>query len=150
MTWIASQTYFSLLPEENVPFPIQYGNEPVEKEIFGCPIDLGLQSGRIEQVILDNFDEVKEKLSKLDGREVLAQIRSKSGVVQIESITTPHLPKKAFSREIQKLIDLESKLIDAMFEKHLNTFSNAFEGLSDEQIEVLMERPTLEKEAFNF
>jgi hypothetical protein len=75
---------------------------------------------------------------------------SRYGVAEIESITTPALPKNAFSKDIQKLIDLESKLIDAMFEKHVNSYSNAFEGLSDEQIEVLTERPILEEEAFNF
>jgi hypothetical protein len=55
-----------------------------------------------------------------------------------------------FHKYIQKLISIESELIDTVFEKQFNSFSNAFEGLSDEQIEVLTERPTLEEEAFNF
>ncbi len=148
--WFATPMYLSLIPKKNVPFPMQYGPEPFEKEIFGYSINLGLQLAKIEAYVLDNFDEVKKKLSKLDGSEVLAQARSKRGVMQIESITTPMLPKNAFSPEIQKLIDLEDKLIDATFKKHINSFSNAFEGLSDEQIEVLTERPTLEEEAFNF
>ncbi len=150
VSWLASQTYYSLLPEKNVPFPIQYENEPIEKEIFGCRIDLGSFSGKIEDAILDNFEEVKKELAKLDGSEVLAQIRSKSGFIQIESITTPHLPKKAFSKDIQQLIDLEDKFDSMYFDKYLNSFSNAFEGLTDEQFQAITERPTLEEEAFNF
>jgi hypothetical protein len=148
--WVASQTYFSLLPEKNVPFPIQYGYEPIEKEIFGYQIDLGLQTGKIEEAVLDNFEEVKKELSKLDGSQVLAQVRSKSGIVQIESITTPHLPEKVFSKDIQQLIDLEDKFDSMYFDKYLNSFSNAFEGLTDEQVQAITERPTLEEEAFNF
>lgn len=74
----------------------------------------------------------------------------KIGKVQIESMTTPTLPKNAFSRELQKLIDLDSKFDSMFFDKYLNSFSNAFEGLTDEQVQAITERPTLEEEAFNF
>ena len=148
--WIASHTYLSLLPKRKIPFPIQYGNESIEKEIFGYRIDLGLQHGKIEEAILDNFDEVKTKLSKLDGSEVLAQIRSKNGLILIESVTTPTLSNKAFSRELQKLIDLDSKFDSMFFDKYLNSLSNAFEGLTSEQIQAVTERPDLEEQAFNF
>ncbi|CAN5656525.1 hypothetical protein BH20ACI4_BH20ACI4_03440 [soil metagenome] len=150
MPWIALQKYVSLLPKENVPFSFQEESEPIKKEIFDHQIDLGLQTGKIEDAVVENFEEVKKELSKLDGREVLAQISSKSGVVQIESITTPHLPEKAFSKDIQKLIDLEEKLDTFFFDKYLNSFSDAFEDLTDEQIQAITERPDLEEEAFNF
>jgi hypothetical protein len=148
--WLATQMYQSILPIKNEPFQMQYGPEPFGKEVFGQPIFLGLQVGKIKNYVIENFDEVKNAVSKLDGKEVLAKVRSKDGVMQIESVTTPELSMTAFSKDIQKLIDLESKLIDAVFEKHVNSYSNAFEGLSDEQIEVLTERPILEEEAFNF
>jgi hypothetical protein len=149
-TWTATQTYLSLLPEQNISFPIQYGIEPIEKEIFDYRINLGLQSGKIEEAVLDNFDEVKTKLSKLDGSEVLAHVRSKNGLVQIESITTPNLSTKAFTKDIWQLIVLEEKFSSMYFDKYLNSFSDAFESLTDEQIQVMTERPTLEQEAFNF
>jgi hypothetical protein len=99
-------------------------------------------------------NETKNIVWKLFGREIDLAVQKiriiKLGVMQVESITTPFLPKNAFDKDIQQLIDLEAKLVDAMFEKHITTFSNAFEGLSDKQIEVLTERPTLEEEAFNF
>jgi hypothetical protein len=148
--WTASPTYLSILPEKNMPFPIQYGNEPIEKEILGVRIDLGLQSGKIEEAILDNFDEVKTALSRLDGSEVLAQTRSKNNLVEIQSVTTPTLSKKAFSKEIWQLIVLEDKFNSMYFDKYLNSFSNAFEGLTDGQVQAITQRPTLEEEAFNF
>lgn len=148
--WVSSQLYLSLLPEKNVPFPIQFGPEPFEKEIFGYLIDLGLQTAKIEEFVLDNFDEVKKKLSKLDGNEVLVQARSKSGVMQIESITTPILPKNAFSQDIQKLIDLDEKFTSIFMDKYFDLAGATLDGLTEEQIEVITQRPTLDEEAFDF
>ncbi len=96
------------------------GNET--KVIFGRTIDLGQQK----------FSLIRYKIA------------------EIESITTPTLPKNAFSKDIQKLIDLDEKLDSMVMDKYLNSFSNAFEGLTNEQIEAITERPTLEEEAFNF
>ncbi len=148
--WFATQKYQSILPTKNEPFQMKYGPEPSGKEVFGQPIFLGQQVGTIKNYIIDNFDEVKKAVSKLDGKEVLAKIRSKDGVIQIESDTTPELQMTAFSKDIQKLIDLDEKLDSMVMDKYLNSFSNAFEGLTDEQIEAITERPTLEEEAFNF
>ena len=150
VTWYATPEYFSLIPEENTRFPIQYGPEPLEKEIFGYRIKLGLQIEKVEEYILDNFDEVKNNLSKLDGREVLVQARSKNGVMQIESITTPHLPKNAFSHEIQKLIELEEKLDSIVLDKYFSIVASSLEGLTEAQKEAVLERPHLDEEAFEF
>ncbi len=148
--WRASQEYLSLLPEKNIPFQMQYGPESFHKEIFGYSIDLGLQLAKIEEYVLDDFDDVNEKLSRLDASEVLVKAHSKNGLMQIESITTQTLPKNAFSKDIQKLIDLEEKFDSMYFDKYLNSFSNAFENLTDDQIQAVTERPTLEDNAFNF
>lgn len=150
VTWYATAEYFSLLPQKNLSFPVQYGPEPLEKKIFNYNINLGLQIARIEDYILDNFDEVKEELSKLDGREVWVQSRSKNGVMEIQALTTPNLPENAFNQDIQKLIDLEEKLDSKFFDKYTNSFSNAFDGLTNEQIEAITEQPNLDEEAFNF
>jgi len=148
--WFATSMYLSLLPDKNVPFSMQYGPEPFEKTIFGYSINLGLQLAKIEAYVIDNFDEVKKKLSKLDESEVLVQAHSKSGVMQIESITTPTLPKNAFSKDTQKLVDLDKVFDSKYFDKYLNSFSNAFENLTEEQSQAITERPTLEDNAFNF
>src|SRR5215204_2724650 len=141
--WFATPEYLSLLPKKNVPFPVQFGPEPFEKEIFGCRIDLGLQLAKIEEYILDNFDEVKKKLSKLDGGEVWTQSRSKNGVMLIESVTTPYLPKNAFSPEIQKLIDLDSKLDSIILDKYFALTATGFKDITNEQKEAIFERPNL-------
>lgn len=150
VSWIASKKYLSLLPKENISFPIQEETESVIINIFDYQIDLRSQTRKIERAVLANFNEVKKELSKLDEREFLAHIRSKNGVIQIESVTTPHLPKNALSKRIQKLIDLEEKLDFLYFDKYLNSFSDAFEELTDKQIQEITERPELEEEAFNF
>jgi hypothetical protein len=148
--WFATPTYQSILPFQNEPFKMQYGPEPFEKEIFGYRINLGSQLAKIEDYILDNFDEVKSKLIKLDGSQIFARTRSKSGTMKIESITTPTLPKNAFSKDIQALIDLDAKLDSMVMDRYFNLFSNAFEGLTNEQIEALTQRPDLSESAFDF
>jgi len=109
-----------------------------------------LQTGKIEEAVLDNFEEVKKELSKLDGSQVLAQVRSKSGIVQIESITTPHLPKEAFSKDIQRLIDLDEKFDSMILDKYFILASSTLEGLTEEQKEAIAARPELDEDAFNF
>lgn len=150
MPWAASSSYLALLPEQNVPFPIQFGPEPFSKEIFGFPLNLNLQTARIEECILDNFDEVKEKLSKLDGKEVFIKAHSKSGVMLIESITTPTLPKNAFSKAIQQLIDLEEKFDSMILEKYFTLASSTLDGLTERQKEGLTARPELAAESLDF
>ncbi len=72
------------------------------------------------------------------------------GVTEVESVTTPILPKNAFRNDIQKLIDLDEKLDSMVMDKYFNLFSNAFEGLTNEQIEALTQRPDLSESAFDF
>ena len=150
LPWFATTAYLSLLPENNISFPIQYGPEPSAKEIFGYKLDLGLQIGKIESYILDNFDEAKKKLSKLDGSKVLVQARSEKGVMQIKSLTTPTLPKNAFSREIQKLINLDEKLDSVVLDKYFSIVASSLEGLTEKQKEAVLERPNLDEDTFDF
>lgn len=148
--WLASKEYLSLLPNENKPFPVTIPPEFIAKNIFGHELKLGFIKGQIEKAVIDNYEEVKEKLSKLDGNEILVHLRSLNGMIRLISVDVPTLPKNAFSRELQKLIDLDEKFDSMYFDKYLNSFSNAFEGLTDEQIQAITERPDLEEEAFNF
>ena len=96
------------------------------------------------------YDEVKKNLSKLDGTKVLAQARSKSGLMQIESITTPHLPQNAFNKDIKKLINLDEKFNSIFMDKYFDLAGATLDGLSEEQIETITQRPTLDEVAFNF
>lgn len=149
-SWFATQDYLSLLPKKNIPFRVQDGPRPFIVEILGLSIDLGLQIAWIKEYVVENFETVKKELSKLDGKEVLVNSYSKNGIVEIESVTTPFLPENAFDNRIQKLIDLDEKFNNTLFDKYLNSFPNSFEGLTEEQIENLIERPNLDIEAFNF
>jgi hypothetical protein len=104
-----------------------------------------LQIGTVQ-----TYDEKREIFGKIINLGQQKITVSRYGVAEIESITTPTLPKNAFRNNIQKLIDLDEKLDSTVMDKYLNSFSNAFEGLTDEQIEAITERPTLEEEAFSF
>jgi hypothetical protein len=96
------------------------GNET--KEIFGKTINLGIQK----------FTLISYKIAK------------------IESITTPSLPKNAFRNDIQKLIDLDAKLDSMVMDKYFDLAGATLDGLTEEQIKAITERPRLDEEAFNF
>jgi hypothetical protein len=140
----------NLLPKTDSTFPLVFPTLNEERLVFGQLINLGRFMIEVNQAKVTNYSEAKEELLKFDGKQVKVIIKSVDGIMRYNSTASPALPKNAFSKDIQKLIDLESNLIDAVFEKHVNSYSNAFEGLSDQQIEVLTERPILEEEAFNF
>jgi hypothetical protein len=96
--------------------------EPIVGCIFGSKIDLGIQ-----------------KVSII-----------KRGVEEVESITTPTLPKNAFSRDVQALIDLDGKLDSMVMDKYFDLAGATLDGLTEEQIKAITERPRLDEEAFNF
>ena len=148
--WIANEESLSWLPDSSEPTTVTYRPEPVVKYIFGVGIPLGIMTGRIDKTVIDNYEEVKEKLSTLDGSIVEVKQRSINGVIRMISIQVPFLPPNTWSQKLQKLIDLDRKLDSMYFDKYLNSFSNAFEGLTDEQVQAITERPDLEEEAFNF
>lgn len=138
-------------------------NLPIFENIAGTDlneIDYGFQSiTKRSFEIISNHKEpvgtykIENTSSEIFGQKInlgMQKLNFSSNKITVESITTPTLPKNAFSKEIQKLIDLETKLNEVVFEKYLNSFSNAFEGLSDEQIEILTEKTKLGGEAFNF
>jgi hypothetical protein len=99
-----------------------YSSNAEIREIFGNKIDLGIQQIKV----------------------------SRYGVAEIESITTPKLPKNAFSKDIQKLIDLDEKLDSMAMDKYFDLAGATLDGLTEEQIEAITERPRLDEEVINF
>lgn len=95
-------------------------------------------------------NEQREILGKIIdlGEQKFTFLRYK--IAEVKSITTPTLPKNAFNKDIQKLIDLEEKFTSTIMDRYLNSFSNVFEGLTEVQITTLTERPSLDEEAFDF
>ena len=76
--------------------------------------------------------------------------RSINGKIKMIALDVPSLPQNAWSKEIQKLVDLESKLDEMLLDKYFNLASSTLEGLTQEQKESITQRPELDEEAFNF
>jgi hypothetical protein len=62
---------------------------------------------------------------------------------------TPHLPRKAWKNEIQKLINLDEKLNSIFLERYFNLAASTLEGLSQNQKESITERPRLSIKGFD-
>lgn len=139
-----------LLPATNSAFPLTFPTKEEIRVIFGHSLNLRQLCIEIDQAIVVNYEEAKQKMIALTGEPVEIIVKSANGKMRYKSINVPALPQNAFNNEIQNLIDLEEKLNSVYFETYLNSFSNAFEGLSEEEIQAVTERPSLDEEAFNF
>jgi len=148
--WTANRESLAWLPNTSEPESVTFRPEFVSKTIFGFDLPLGIMTGKIEKAVIDNYEEVKNNLSKLDGEIVNVEQRSVNGKIKMISLDVPSLPQNAWSKEIQKLVDLESKLDEMLLDKYFNLASSTLDGLTQEQKEAITERPKLEEEAFNF
>ncbi|MDQ3713262.1 MAG: hypothetical protein M3388_13730 [Acidobacteriota bacterium] len=108
--WKSSEESLSWLPEKNEPTAITFRPEPVVKSIFGIEVPLGIMTARIDEAVIDNYEEVKEKLSNLDGSIVGVKLRSINGISRMIVLQVPELPQNTWSKELQKLVDMDSKL----------------------------------------
>ncbi len=75
------------------------------KYIFGVGINLGVLAAKLDNAVIENYDEVKENLSKLNGRIVEVKLRSISGVSRMIALQVPSLPPNPWTPELQKLIE---------------------------------------------
>jgi hypothetical protein len=147
---LSTTEYIDLLPPTNSLFLLTFPTQNETRIIFDRSLNLGQLFIEIDQAMVVNYEEARQKLLALNGAPVEVIVKSMNGKMRYKAINVPILPKNAFSREIQQLIDLEEKFDSMFFDKYINSFSNAFEGLTDVQIQAITERPDLEEEAFNF
>lgn len=148
--WEANQESLSWLPKTTKPTPATYRPEHIVKSIFDVEIPLGMMTGLIDKMVVDNYEEAKEKLSKLDGSIVEVKQHSVDGVIKMIALNIPKLPPHSWSKELQKLIDLEDELDKKVLDKYFNLASSTLEGLTEEQKEIVTERPCLDENAFTF
>ncbi|MDQ3800987.1 MAG: hypothetical protein M3384_16315 [Acidobacteriota bacterium] len=148
--WKANEESLSWLPETAEPTTVTFMPDIVVKHIFGIEIPLGIMTCRIDKMVIDNYEEVKENLSKLDGSVVEAKVRSINGISKMIALRVPQLSQSAWSKKLQKLIDLDSKLDSIVLDKYFALATSAFEGLTEEQKEAILERPDLDEESFDF
>lgn len=148
--WTSTTEYSDLLPSTNLPSPLTFPTQDEKRVVFGHSLNLRQLLVEIEQAKVVNYEEAKQKLLELNGEPVEIIVKSGSGKMRYKAKNVPALPKNAFSREIQKLIDLDSKLDAIVLDKYFALATSAFEGLTEEQKEAILERPNLDEDAFDF
>ena len=116
--------------------------------ILGKSILLGDVKVSIEDILIENFDEVKKELESLDNHEVEVVIRSVNGQARVETPDAPRLPDNAWDSNIQGLVDLESQLDARLVERYHALAAATLEGLTEEEKAAVITRPELDEEAF--
>lgn len=148
--WEANQENLSHLPPTKDATSITFAPDIINKSIFGFEISVGSMTGRIENAVIDNYEEVKGKLSKLDNKIVNVQLRSVNGTIKMIAVDVPQLPQNPWNDNLQKLIELDSQLDEKVLERYFNLASSTLEGLDEKQKEEITKRPKLDQEAFDF
>lgn len=146
--WEANEESLSWLPKKNKPTSITFRPEFLSMSIFGIEIPLGVITAKIEKAVIDNYEEVKERLSKLDNSIVEVKLRSLNGISRTIAFQVPTLPKNSWSKDLQNLIDLDNKLDSKLLDRFFNLASSTLEGLTEEQKVAILERPDLDEDAF--
>jgi hypothetical protein len=146
----ATEESLSWLPKTKEPSSITFRPEPVIKSIFGINVPLGIMTVKINNLVIDNYEKVKEKLSKLDNEIVNVKHRSVDGTITMIAVDVPQLPQNPWSEKLQKLIDLDSQLDEKVLDRYFNLASSTLEGLTKKQKEKITKRPELDEEAFDF
>jgi hypothetical protein len=146
----ATEDNQNLLPNTDSTFPLKFPTLNEERLVFGELLSLGRFIIEINQAKATNYTEAKENLLKLNGKSVEIIIKPANGIMRYVSGNTPTLPKNAFSKDIQALIDLDAKLDSMVMDKYFDLAGATLDGLTQEQIKVITERPRLDEEAFDF
>lgn len=144
--WIADEESLSWLPATDEPTSMTFQPEFTKKYIFGVEIPLGFITANIDKAIIENYDEAKKLLSRLDGSTVNIKLVSLTGTTEIILLKGIKLPENPFSEKLQALMNLDPVFDDRILERFFSIASSTVEGLTKEQIDVLLEESDLEIE----
>lgn len=123
---------------------IIFGPDTITKSFLGQAISLGDDGVFvIENAAIDNFDEIRERLTREDGRPVEVVIRSRSGQARYNLPSAPILPDAAWDEFTQKLIDLDSALDMRLVERYHALAAATLDGLSESEKKIAVTRPDL-------
>lgn len=144
---IAAQEILDHLPPNKTPTRHIISNH-VSRVVLGEIISLGNGSMIIEDFFIENEDEVRRKLSANDGHLVEFTIGSLSGQALYKLPEAPRLPDSPWDSEIQKFIDLESKLDARLAKRYNDLAASTLEGLTEEEIKEVTSNPELDYRGF--
>lgn len=143
MIWYSNTESLPWLPSSDKPSPLTFKPELVTKTIFGRELKLGLMTGTIDDAIIDNYDEVKEKLSKLNNEPIYIQLRSVSGKSKIISFDVPSFDIELWVESFRNLYDLEKLLDEKLVEKYYEVATSTLNFLNQEKKNAIIERPQI-------
>lgn len=123
-------------------------SKPIKRTILGKDISLGEGSFVIQNAAIDDWEKVKEELSRADNHPVEIVIRSLSGQAEYDLPLAPKLPRAAWTSFVQTLIDLDAGLDKRLVERYHHLAAATLNGFSDEEKQIAVERPDLEIEVY--
>jgi hypothetical protein len=147
---VANQESQSWLPPSEKLPPTEFPPMPTHKKLFDHDLYLGQSIARLEESIIENYDDVKQKLSFLDGHLVNLVIRPLDGRVRIETLDAPRLPDNPWEPRIQQLIDLDSQLDAEMVRRFNELVASTLDGLSEEMKIAVTTTPEIDDMFFSF
>ena len=106
------------LAQEEVPV--------LDKSVF-----LGDARVTVTDAVIENFDQVKQALEKLDDTLVQVVIESASGRATIALSNAPRLPDTPWPASIQRLVDLEKPLDARLVSRYHALAAATLEGLTE-------------------
>jgi hypothetical protein len=119
-----------------------------EVPVLDKSVLLGDARVTVADAIIENFDQVKKALEKLDDTLVQVVIRSATGRATFELTHAPHLPDNPWPANIQTLVELESQLDTRLVSRYHALAASTLEGLTVEEKAAVTTRPELDEEAF--
>jgi hypothetical protein len=145
----SNEEWLNRIASMDQPAPISFTLEQEEAEVLGKPILLGKVRVNVEHGLIQNLDQVKLELARLDGHEVEVIIRSGSDSAEFELLESPRLPANPWDPSIQALVDLESELDARLVERYHSLAAATLSGLTEEERAAVTARPELDEVAFS-
>jgi len=139
-----SDTLARLKQETSIPI----GPDPFSLELFGQKLDLGQRGIIIKDAVIEDFETAYRELNKGDGHLVPIVLCSTSGQARYDFFGAPELPASTWDSNIEKMIELESQLDDALVARYHALAASTLEGLSEEEKIAITARPELDEQAF--
>lgn len=145
----ATEDNLKYLPAENTPYHLSFPSLNEIRVIFNQQLLLGQFLIDIEKAVIENYEEVRNCFAKLNGQMVKVIIKPLNGKINYTSLNAPALAKNAWKSELQKLINLDEKLNSVFLDRYFKLAASTLEGLSDEQTDLITERPKLSIKGFD-
>jgi hypothetical protein len=128
-------------------YKLQFGPTPELRTVLGQTIVLGPETVFIDDAIIQNREEVRRELSKLDGHTVPVVIRPRTGMGRYYVPEAPRLPDSPWDEKIEVCVRLEDQLNERLATRYNELAASTLAGLTPEEVKAVTERPTLGEDA---